>query len=159
MSRFASLLHSAALLAVAFAAPAAVRAQSVPPKVFYACYVPSSGTTYRIKEADLRQECSKSTHVPFSWTDGTSKPVFSEIRHSQGPFIEVAPNGEEYAYAPCPEGGYKAIAGSYFIASPSNQVTIRFAAPNGPSTGWVVRAANTDPSAVLKIAAVVTCVR
>jgi Chaperone of endosialidase/YadA head domain repeat (2 copies) len=45
--------------------------------VFYACYVPSSGTVYRIKEPDLPQQCGSSSkkgntiqHVEFSWTDG-----------------------------------------------------------------------------------------
>jgi hypothetical protein len=46
-------------------------------KVYHACYVPSSGTVYRIKEADLPQQCGSSTkkgvtlqHVEFSWSDG-----------------------------------------------------------------------------------------
>lgn len=48
------------------------------PKVYYACYVPSSGTVYRIKEANTPTECGSSTkkggqsqpHIEFSWTDG-----------------------------------------------------------------------------------------
>jgi hypothetical protein len=86
----------AALFAAAFAAPAALAAQAPAargasaappaaaapsakraevssldaPKVLHACYVPNSGTTYRIKEANLKQSCSAPTHVEFSWTDG-----------------------------------------------------------------------------------------
>ena len=47
------------------------------PKVFFACYVPSSGTVYRIKEPNTPQTCGSSTkkgvteqHIEFSWTDG-----------------------------------------------------------------------------------------
>jgi hypothetical protein len=47
------------------------------PKVFFACYVPSSGTVYRIKEPNTPLQCGTSTkrgvtvqHVEFSWTDG-----------------------------------------------------------------------------------------
>jgi hypothetical protein len=48
---------------VLLSAPAA--AQSGPE--FHACYVPGSGTVYRIKEPGLRQECSSPNHVAFSW--------------------------------------------------------------------------------------------
>ena len=43
------------------------------PKVFFACYVPSTGTVYRIKETGLPSACSmknKTPDVEFSWTDG-----------------------------------------------------------------------------------------
>lgn len=39
-------------------------------QVIHACYVPASGTVYRIRTADMREACSSSTHVEFSWTDG-----------------------------------------------------------------------------------------
>ena len=55
--------------------PPALGAQA--PKVYFACYVPSSGTVYRIKEPDTPQQCGTSTrkggqvqHIEFSWTDG-----------------------------------------------------------------------------------------
>jgi hypothetical protein len=58
----------------AIASPARLEAQAT---VYYACYVPSSGTVYRIKEPDLPQQCGSSSkkgvtvqHVEFSWTDG-----------------------------------------------------------------------------------------
>jgi hypothetical protein len=62
----------------AIAAPARLEAQAT---VYYACYVPSSGTVYRIKEPDLPQQCGSSNkkgvtvqHVEFSWTDGQGGP-------------------------------------------------------------------------------------
>jgi hypothetical protein len=55
--------------------PPALGAQA--PKVYFACYVPSSGTVYRIKEPSSPQVCGSSTrkgvteqHIEFSWTDG-----------------------------------------------------------------------------------------
>lgn len=64
----------AALLAIV--SPVTLSAQAT---VYYACYVPSSGTVYRIKEPTLPTECGTSRkngvtvqHVEFSWTDGQS---------------------------------------------------------------------------------------
>lgn len=48
------------------ATPAA--AQSAP--VIHACYVPLTGTVYRIKEDGLRTTCSSTSHIEFQWTDG-----------------------------------------------------------------------------------------
>jgi trimeric autotransporter adhesin len=38
--------------------------------VFHACYVPLTGTVYRIKETSLKQACASASHVEFTWTDG-----------------------------------------------------------------------------------------
>ncbi|HEY0930548.1 MAG TPA: tail fiber domain-containing protein [Gemmatimonas sp.] len=43
--------------------------------VFHACYVPASGTVYRIKAANTPANCLQPTHVAFSWTDGTDAAV------------------------------------------------------------------------------------
>ena len=61
------LLGGAVLLGAPAALPAQTTAAS---KVYYACYVPLTGTVYRIKEVDVRQTCASTTHVEFSWTDG-----------------------------------------------------------------------------------------
>jgi hypothetical protein len=55
-------------------------------KVFYACYIPNSGVTYRIKEVDLKQTCSSAEHVMFSWTDGG-------VAGPQGPQGPIGPQG------------------------------------------------------------------
>jgi len=57
----------ALLLAAAAVHPAG--AQSAP-KVFHACYIPTTGTVYLVNEADTRAACAAPSHVPFSWTDG-----------------------------------------------------------------------------------------
>ncbi|HEX5972971.1 MAG TPA: hypothetical protein VFY85_13650, partial [Gemmatimonadaceae bacterium] len=36
----------------------------------HACYVPLTGTVYRIKEDGLRTACSSTSHIEFQWTDG-----------------------------------------------------------------------------------------
>jgi hypothetical protein len=55
------------------------------PAVFYACYVPGTGTVYRIHEADIRQSCASATHVQFSWTDGAGagerRPTYGVTDH------------------------------------------------------------------------------
>ncbi|HSJ15800.1 MAG TPA: tail fiber domain-containing protein [Longimicrobiales bacterium] len=42
------------------------------PAVFHACYVPGTGTVYRIREIDLKQSCASRGHVEFSWTDAAT---------------------------------------------------------------------------------------
>ena len=60
----------AALLALP-ALPAAAAAQTTTttpdPNVLYACYVPNSGTVYRIRTTDTKQNCASATHVLFSF--------------------------------------------------------------------------------------------
>lgn len=51
------------------ASPSASRAIAAS-TIFHACYVPSSGTVYRIKAPGLREDCTSTSHVQFSWTDG-----------------------------------------------------------------------------------------
>ena len=70
---FAALSLAGIGLGMIGAAPAAAQT----PKVFFACYVPSSGAVYRIKEPNTPSTCGTSTkkgqtlvHVEFSWTDG-----------------------------------------------------------------------------------------
>lgn len=38
--------------------------------VMHACYVPASGTVYRIKTGDTKESCASDQHVAFSWTSG-----------------------------------------------------------------------------------------
>lgn len=65
VARFARLRMSAAAMALVLGYPGVARAQS--DGVLYACYVPNSGTVYRIKQSDTKQKCSSDQHVEFSW--------------------------------------------------------------------------------------------
>jgi hypothetical protein len=58
-------LRSAGLGLVLFAAGVAP-AGAQTPTIYYGCYVPLTGTVYRIKEANLKPACT-SGHVEFSW--------------------------------------------------------------------------------------------
>jgi hypothetical protein len=40
---------------------------TTPPVLIYACYVPTSGTVYRIKTVDTRENCVAPNHVEFFW--------------------------------------------------------------------------------------------
>lgn len=58
-------------------AGASAEAAAQTPATYRACYVPSSGTVYRIGEPGIPQQCGSSTkkgvttqHVEFTWTDG-----------------------------------------------------------------------------------------
>lgn len=68
-----ALLVALGLLGLALPATAAAQTAGTTPKVFYACYIQSSGVVYRIKEPGLRQTClgnESGPHIEFSWTEG-----------------------------------------------------------------------------------------
>ena len=62
---------SARVSALAMLAAVSLSAQTTP-KVYFACYVPLTGTVYRVNEPDVKPACTSATHVPFSWTDGAN---------------------------------------------------------------------------------------
>ncbi len=66
-----SLLMAALAVVAGPGGERALGAQSAP-KVYYACYVPLTGTVYRIKESDVKQACTSAAHVEFSWVDGAN---------------------------------------------------------------------------------------
>src|SRR5690242_16136215 len=74
---------------VAAAIPTArAEGQATPPVIYWACYVPTTGTTYRIKTADTRDKCAASSHVEFSWNQvGPQGP--------QGPQGPAGPQGAQ----------------------------------------------------------------
>ncbi len=72
-----------AALALLVFAPEAAQAQEI-----FACYVPSSGVVYRIKEPGLKDECTGKKHVEFSWdVEGPPGP--------QGPKGDKGDKGDE----------------------------------------------------------------
>jgi hypothetical protein len=114
------------------------------PAVYYACYVPLTGTVYRIKEGNLKTTCTTG-HVEFSWTDGanavrTTDPlagdlsgVFSNatVVKLLGRALSTTPpqagevlmwNGTSWTPAPAPSGGNTALGGD--VAGPSNAATV-----------------------------------
>jgi trimeric autotransporter adhesin len=60
-----------ALLLALSAQPAAAQANELP-ALIHACYVPNTGTIYRIKTEDTKDNCTSSQHIEFGWSqEGT----------------------------------------------------------------------------------------
>ena len=117
-SKLTHLALQLLVLVTVGATPSLLHAQTTTPKVFHACYVPNSGTVYRIQEVDVKQECSKTTHVPFSWTDG-SAPGFSQVAVVNGNPVDVpAGGGFGVSSATCPVGT-TLISGGHILKAQS----------------------------------------
>src|SRR6266849_613062 len=71
MTSTTKVLPLAGLLAMGLLVPTTGNTQTQTPTVkqFFACYVPTTGTVYLIKQPGLRPECATG-HVQFSWIDG-----------------------------------------------------------------------------------------
>ena len=149
---------------------AAMVGGGLPPKVFYACYIPTSGVTYRIKEVDIKQTCA-SDHIMFSWTDGgvagpqgpkgdpgpqgppgpQGDPGVSGFTQTQlvlSSSVSAPVGGSAVALATCP-AGWLVVGGGYNVGSYTAPVPpfISGSRPEGPDA-WLVGMWNTLPGAV-----------
>ena len=62
---------------------------TIDPNIIYACYVPLSGTMYRIRTTDTREQCASTTHVMFFFNQtGPQGP-----QGPQGPAGPAGPTG------------------------------------------------------------------
>lgn len=121
MSRFS--LGGIALLAATTIAGRAAFAQgttqttSTPydPNVIWACYIPMTGTTYRIKETDLKQTCANSSHVMFSWN----------VQGVPGPLGPAGPTGATGAKGDAGPPGPQGVQGPMGPTGPQG--------PQGPA--------------------------
>ena len=86
----------AALLAALVLIPAAAQAQTT----ITACYVPNSGSVYRIKTPDTPNAC-KSNHVEFSWQAEASP--WGAVSYVEEVF-DIDPGQVASGVAQCPEG-------------------------------------------------------
>jgi hypothetical protein len=99
------------LLAAAFAvsfmgAIHQLEAQTAP-TIYYACYVPLTGTVYRIKDTNLKTACTTG-HVEFSWSpSGLIGPV-----GPQGPTGNAGPTGPQGLQGPAGQNGAAGPAGA-----------------------------------------------
>ena len=83
--------------------------------VIWACYIPVTGTTYRIRETDLKQTCANNSHVMFSWNvQGVAGPI--------GPVGPAGATGPQGAAGP---QGPQGVPGPMGPAGP--------AGPQGPA--------------------------
>ena len=128
-----SLTRSAALLAALVLIPAAAQAQTIT-----ACYVPKTGSVYRIKAADTPTAC-KTNHVEFSWkapavTYGAITTVTA--------FFTAQPGELGFGGVDCPAGSVP-ISGGFISMDPNNGNFQVRASVNHPQTpGWRVNGHN-----------------
>ena len=134
-----ALFAGLALVAISTLAPGA-RAQTAPnvnavdPNVIYACYVPTSGTVYRISTTDTREECAAKAHVPF-WFNQTGPAGPQGLTGPQGaagpagptgPTGPAGPTGPTGPQGPAGDGGtayFKALASRVLIGGSSTGLT------------------------------------
>lgn len=117
-AHLARRLVPAALAIAALAATApALRAQAAAsdPNVIHACYVPTSGTVYRIRTPDTRPTCASSAHIEF----------FFNQTGPQGPAGPAGPQGETGPAGPAGPTGATGPAGPKGPAGPTG--------PQGPA--------------------------
>lgn len=90
------ILMTATLVTIGFALiPRSAEAQST---TFHACYVPNSGTVYRIGEPDTPATCKSEQHVEFQWTGF----AFTPDLNIQFTAVNVGAGATETGSAVCP---------------------------------------------------------
>ena len=94
------------------------------------CYVPNSGTVYRIKAADLPGACHSKNHVEFTWS----------LQGPQGPTGPAGPTGAQGPAGPAgglPAGAieYKGIAGTDVTPGGIGNVTVNCSTGKVPVGG------------------------
>ena len=140
MTTIRSLVTLAAVALAAFAPKAASAQQTLNGETtLYACYVPKSGTVYRIKVEGTPTKCAQN-HVQFSWTTGgaSSVQVFEHGRVTIG-LLGGESVQQEIA---CPAGSTPVSGG--FDADPTIVVDRSISYSLDP-TKWSFRARNTAP--------------
>lgn len=142
-----SRIRIAALLAALALVPAAAEAQTT----ITACYVPKTGSVYRIQAPGAPDAC-KSNHVEFSWSSELQAPLGYAVRTGTGVLIPAQSSAT--ASVSCEEGEV-AVGGGYHI----NQgvlVSPRLNRPLDDGTGWVVYIVNPGDTEYW-VTAYVTC--
>jgi hypothetical protein len=126
-------IRIAALLAALALVPAIAEAQTT----ITACYVPKTGSVYRIEAAGAPQAC-KNGHVKFSWEAGASLPVAPQAVMT----TDILQPGEDaFVTAACP-AGTRAFSGAFRIIPPATDVVFLLSAPSEVPVGWTIRARN-----------------
>lgn len=159
------LTHVVALIACAALVPAAAQAQtSLTGQTIYACYVPKTGTVYRIKVADSPTKCAPN-HVAFSWdvAGGTGGGGLTGFRVT-GNTVEVAPLGVYGTPVMC-NAGEIVVNGGYSVGDVAlgalASVIIMQDAPlrdaGADRWGWQVRFANIMPDYSVSLTVFAMC--
>lgn len=123
IARASGMLVATALVGLPLLLAAGVRTDALTaasetalvPKVFHACYVPTTGSVYRIKDLTLKDSCTSPSHVPFQWTDGEG------AGGAQGP---AGPQGPQGPQGPAGPAGPKGDAGPSGVRAFARIVTV-----------------------------------
>ena len=130
-----SRIRIAALLAVIALIPAAAEAQST----ITACYVPKTGSVYRIQAPGAPEAC-KSSHVEFSWQTGAPSGLAGyQIRGSA--LTEIGGNSTYSVNSAC-QSGEVAVGGGYGFNPAISGVSVTSSGPLVNGTGWTASIAN-----------------
>lgn len=100
----------------------ATRAESpLDPEVIHACYVPQSGTLYRIKATDPSETCKSPQHVAIQWniTGAEGPPGIAGPAGPTGPVGPAGPEGPVGPVGPQGETGPTGPAGAKGPTGPS----------------------------------------
>lgn len=129
MTKIRGALGAIALVAIAAATPGAARAQQATtatapaqPDTIWACYVPTSGTMYRIKVADTKDDCVGNA-IAFSWNA-------KGIKGDKGDKGDTGPQG------PPGTGGSGGFTLPYFGSANSTQTAFGIANTDGGGAGF-----------------------
>ena len=166
--RYGTMVVATVVMLVAAAlAPSRLAGQGAP-TVLYGCYVPTSGTVYRIKADGLPTDCRSKNHVQFTWSlqgppgpQGPTGPAGPQgVAGPAGPLSgrvlvvaqgSAASNNIGSATASCPAG--KKVLGGGFQGLTGNTTNVSHNMPkplSPPATGfsdteWQVTLYNADP--------------
>ena len=156
-------LATIALAAAVAVIPGDLAAQSGSP-ILYGCYVPNSGTVYRIKADGLPTDCRSKNHVQFTWSlqgpPGPQGPIGPAgpqgVAGPSGPLsgrVTITAQGTApsnsigTASATCPAG--KKVLGGGFTGLTGNTTHVSHSSPRPTPTGvsdtaWEVTLHNGD---------------
>lgn len=145
-----SVIGGALLVASAVGNAASAQAAADP---LYACYVPSSGTVYRIRTTNAPPACVDPTHVAFSWNTagpkgdagvagGPGSPGVSALQ-TVSQSVSCSSGSANFcdATAVCPTGK-TVLSGGIRTSGGSGQWNVTDTAPvsGGGGTGWYASA-------------------
>lgn len=144
------------------------------PTILSACYVPKTGTVYRIDVPNAPGACLKADHVGFSWNQegiqgsqgpagpqGETGPTGSQgdtgTAGVQGPsgvsgyefvasIFRTVPSGTSTHALNCP-GGKRALGGGYRVETGHDFVRVDWDTPIDGGLGWFFRLTNSNAQA------------
>ncbi len=127
------------LLAAFTLLPAAAHAQNT----ITACYVPKTGSVYRIQAPGAPDAC-KSSHVEFSWESAPASIAATE--DTTYVLITPIPPGETaVVQRPCPDADQRVLSGGFGKMGPElSELEVVRSSPFMTGHGWEVVARNNS---------------